>query len=381
MERKDSIENDWDIQKPSMVLDELTQAKRLVEQLQNHVMDSPSATTTSKELMTKILSSYRSSLSMLNGVKLAGAENSDTSMLNGVKLEGGETSLSMLNGVKLEGGENSSGIKLEGGDPLKMTASTTANVPTDSPRSSSGTLGNHDYSDLKNKQSKIRKCQPRWKEQVRVCERSGLQGPLDDGYSWRKYGQKDIFGAEHPRAYFRCTHRIAQACLANKQVQRSDGDPSIFDVTYQGLHTCNQASSTQIIPGQTQNKLEDQKLKTPPETLLNFKTGCHVKVEDFNSLIEPKSTSFSLPSASTPNSKASKKAKSTVIFSSSELHNHSIPPYTSPTTSDSSFFPHAMNNFGGGQNLQSDHNEFASATTSCINSPSQDFGLDFFVNF
>lgn len=27
----------------------------------------------------------------------------------------------------------------------------------------------------------------------------GLEGPLDDGFSWRKYGQKDILGAKHPR--------------------------------------------------------------------------------------------------------------------------------------------------------------------------------------
>jgi len=26
-----------------------------------------------------------------------------------------------------------------------------------------------------------------------------VEGPLDDGYSWRKYGQKDILGAAHPR--------------------------------------------------------------------------------------------------------------------------------------------------------------------------------------
>ncbi|RZC51880.1 hypothetical protein C5167_020303 [Papaver somniferum] len=266
---------------------------------------------------------------------------------------------------------------VQGGDPPKITGSTTAIISTDSPRSPCGSLGNHDDSDLVRKQSKIRKCQPRWKEQVRVCERSGLQGPLDDGYSWRKYGQKDIFGAAHPRAYFRCAHRVAQGCLSNKQVQRSDEDPSIFDVTYQGLHTCNQVSH--LLPGQPQNK-EDQKLKNLQETLLNFKTGCHVKVEDFNSLIEPKSTSFLQPSAS-------KKEKKTVIFSSPERHNHSMdspvhPPSASPTTSNSSFFPpYRTNNFGGLQNLQSDHNDFATVTASGISSPSQDFGLDFFVDF
>ncbi|XP_026459344.1 probable WRKY transcription factor 53 [Papaver somniferum] len=332
MERKD---DDWD-QRPLM---ELTQAKGLVEQLQTHVMDSPSATTNGKELMTKITSSYKASLSMLNGVKFEDGANS-LSMLKGIKyLEGGEPSLSKLNRIKLETGENSlsmlSGV--QGGDPPKMTgSSTTAIIPTDSPRSPCGSLGNHDDSNLVRKQSKIR-----------------------------------------------CAHRVAQGCLSNKQVQRSDEDPSIFDVTYQGLHTCNQVSH--LLPGQPPNK-EDQKLKNPQETLLNFKTGCHVKVEDFISLIEPKSTSFSLPSASTPNPNSSKREKKTVV-PELEPHNHSMdsrfhPPSASPTTSNSSFFsPYQTNNFGELQNLQSDHDDFATVTASGISSPSQDFGLDFFVDF
>jgi hypothetical protein len=44
-----------------------------------------------------------------------------------------------------------------------------------------------------------RKAVPRWTEQVRVSPGVGLEGPLDDGYSWRKYGQKDILGAKYPR--------------------------------------------------------------------------------------------------------------------------------------------------------------------------------------
>ncbi|KAL5201938.1 hypothetical protein ABZP36_012890 [Zizania latifolia] len=42
-------------------------------------------------------------------------------------------------------------------------------------------------------------------------------------------------------AYFRCTHRHTQSCNATKQVQRTDGDPLLFDVVYLGEHTCGQA--------------------------------------------------------------------------------------------------------------------------------------------
>lgn len=40
---------------------------------------------------------------------------------------------------------------------------------------------------------------PRWTKQVQISPGTGLEGPLDDGFSWRKYGQKDILGAKYPR--------------------------------------------------------------------------------------------------------------------------------------------------------------------------------------
>lgn len=41
--------------------------------------------------------------------------------------------------------------------------------------------------------------EPKWTEQIRVSTGSSLEGPPDDGHSWRKYGQKDILGAKYPR--------------------------------------------------------------------------------------------------------------------------------------------------------------------------------------
>ena len=34
---------------------------------------------------------------------------------------------------------------------------------------------------------------------MRVSPGIRLEGHLDDGFSWRKYGQKDILGAKYPR--------------------------------------------------------------------------------------------------------------------------------------------------------------------------------------
>ncbi|XP_037473611.1 WRKY transcription factor 22-like [Triticum dicoccoides] len=78
--------------------------------------------------------------------------------------------------------------------------------------------------------------------QVRVASVTDA-GPLSDGLSWRKYGQKDILGATYPRAYFRCTHRHSRGCQATKQVQRAHADPLLFDVVYLGAHTCAQAAA------------------------------------------------------------------------------------------------------------------------------------------
>ncbi|BBG97943.1 WRKY DNA-binding protein 43, partial [Prunus dulcis] len=40
---------------------------------------------------------------------------------------------------------------------------------------------------------------------------------LDDGYRWRKYGQKAVKNSLYPRSYYRCTHHT---CSVKKQVQR-----------------------------------------------------------------------------------------------------------------------------------------------------------------
>ncbi|KAJ1405933.1 WRKY domain [Sesbania bispinosa] len=55
-----------------------------------------------------------------------------------------------------------------------------------------------DYQEVK-QDSKKRKIMPKWMDQVRVSFESGLEGPHEDGYNWRKYGQKDILGAKYPR--------------------------------------------------------------------------------------------------------------------------------------------------------------------------------------
>ncbi|XP_066349297.1 probable WRKY transcription factor 2 [Miscanthus floridulus] len=56
--------------------------------------------------------------------------------------------------------------------------------------------------------------------------------PADDGYSWRKYGQKQVKHSEYPRSYFKCTH---PNCQVKKKVERSL-EGHITEIIYKGAH-------------------------------------------------------------------------------------------------------------------------------------------------
>ncbi|XP_030542131.1 probable WRKY transcription factor 75 [Rhodamnia argentea] len=57
---------------------------------------------------------------------------------------------------------------------------------------------------------------------------------LDDGYRWRKYGQKAVKHNKFPRSYYRCTYR---GCNVKKQVQRLTKDEGVVVTTYEGMHS------------------------------------------------------------------------------------------------------------------------------------------------
>ncbi|XP_020250016.1 probable WRKY transcription factor 12 [Asparagus officinalis] len=72
---------------------------------------------------------------------------------------------------------------------------------------------------------------------------------LDDGYKWRKYGQKVVKNTQHPRSYYRCTQ---DNCRVKKRVERLAEDARMVITTYEGRHAhspprdedeSNQASS------------------------------------------------------------------------------------------------------------------------------------------
>ncbi|KAM0983812.1 hypothetical protein ACFX2C_011303 [Malus domestica] len=56
---------------------------------------------------------------------------------------------------------------------------------------------------------------------------------LEDGYRWRKYGQKAVKNSPFPRSYYRCTNT---KCTVKKRVERSSQDPTTVITTYEGQH-------------------------------------------------------------------------------------------------------------------------------------------------
>ncbi|XP_065848643.1 probable WRKY transcription factor 32 [Euphorbia lathyris] len=55
----------------------------------------------------------------------------------------------------------------------------------------------------------------------------------DDGYRWRKYGQKMVKANSHSRSYYRCT---SAGCTAHKHVERLTNDATETIITYVGNH-------------------------------------------------------------------------------------------------------------------------------------------------
>ncbi|KAL9239884.1 hypothetical protein vseg_014162 [Gypsophila vaccaria] len=140
----------------------------------------------------------------------------------GVDLKGvGEDSMK-----RIDGNEGDEGRRVEGGGSSSSTQ----------PRSSRRSSRNEEEGD---KRQRVRVAAP---------QIGNLEMPPEDGFTWRKYGQKEILNSKYPRSYYRCTHQKLYNCPAKKQVQRLDHDPFTFEILYRGDHTCHISSTAPTTP-------------------------------------------------------------------------------------------------------------------------------------
>ncbi|KAK4792188.1 hypothetical protein SAY86_022623 [Trapa natans] len=192
-----------------------------------------------------------------------------------------------------------------------------------------------------------------------------LEGP-QDGYSWRKYGQKDILGAKYPRSYYRCTYRNTKNCPANKQVQRSDHDHTMFEITYRGKHTCIHGGPLTAAP--TSPKKHELKQADhgnhQQDALTKFRTGLRVETEnlDGGSDVTDMPYPFSFPSSSAGLLHFENYSPSGLAYMSSHGGNGNLSsPFLSPST------PEGLIN--SRPRSESDLTELFSTTNSSTNSP------------
>ncbi|KAJ8540068.1 hypothetical protein K7X08_026457 [Anisodus acutangulus] len=244
-----------------VVITELIMGRELMLQLQKHF--DPMKQDVCQYLAVEILSSYDKALSLLNGTALSGMMSKGKQCFNPAP--------------------SSSTDKLQSPQLLADCSTKSCDRPSNS-----------------RKRKKI----ARRTEYVQA--RTGEEVPPEDGYSWRKYGQKDILGAKYPREYYRCARRGLSNCAATKIVQKSETEPSVFEVTYGGSHGCGQ---------ENKNQNEEQPLVLTQEQLrvvLTEETQYHEvgRAGEISESHFPKMVS-------TPNSTSFNNSSTGVVFSNS----------------------------------------------------------------
>ncbi|XP_062194193.1 transcription factor WRKY19-like [Phragmites australis] len=238
-----------------------------------------------------------------------------------------------------------------------------------------------DVSDVPFKITKKRKMMEKRKHQVRVSSVGGGENPVDDGHSWRKYGQKKILGAKYPRGYYRCTHRHSQGCAAIKQVQRTDEDPTLFDVIYHGTHTCVHKKAAAAAGQATQPPERNPDAHSLLQSLSASRT---VKTEGLAAAVEPLldwSTTTATPFcfSSTPECGGLAPAERNPFLVPPTSENWGVSPATSDSNHAASFPPFEATAGDADCRAQSELKEVVSALVAASAPvPAEDIPDEFF---
>ncbi|KAK9067949.1 hypothetical protein SSX86_012060 [Deinandra increscens subsp. villosa] len=337
-----------DMDTSACIINEITNGMELAKQLKS-ILGSESSLGTKQVLIQGIISSYDRAMMMVNWGHSGGQTPPLTPPLAPPMLSQPESPVSV----------------------------------DESPRSGDFNQNFDDHQDKK-VGSKKRKAITTWRNQIRISTDNGLEGNTDDGYSWRKYGQKDILGAKFPRSYYRCTYRYIHQCMARKQVQRTDEDPMVFEITYRGQHTCNPTATKSVAPPKSPEKYETGQTNHQPlpqksgEMLSNFRENLKVSTSDSDAMV---SNSFAFPSASFGSIENDQQFDFLNELNYDFLQGYS-PSFVSPATSGSNYFTECGNDFQHHDDSHLSGITTASTTNSPLAFPadSQDLSPNFPFN-
>lgn len=189
------------------------------------------------------------------------------------------------------------------------------------------------------------------------------------------------------RSYYRCTFRNTQSCWATKQVQRSDEDPTIFEITYKGKHTCSHGSNSVPPPPspeqQEQKRHKHENMSQPQQSQgnqMSFPTNLRVDTENLEGR-EKMASPFSFTSTSFGCMMSGDDFLSS-MFDNDNFFSNISPSLLSPAAGESNYYlepPSQMRNIALNEQIsESDLTEIISANNSSTNSPipDMDFTLD-----
>ncbi|XP_076896643.1 putative WRKY transcription factor 70 [Bidens hawaiensis] len=130
-----------------------------------------------------------------------------------------------------------------------------------------------------------------YKRRKTIDSRMEVSDTIEDGYAWRKYGQKEILNSNFPRCYFRCTHKQGHGCKALKQVQKLEDGSNMFHIIYFGHHTCPNPPTSSHLGGLDLDCKSHNNLPSNPSTIAKDHIDPSVKQEDLsNKVSSPQSS-------------------------------------------------------------------------------------------
>ncbi|KAI3784871.1 hypothetical protein L1987_43978 [Smallanthus sonchifolius] len=125
----------------------------------------------------------------------------------------------------------------------------------------------------------------------------------NDGYNWRKYGQKQVKASENPRSYYKCTY---VNCPVKKKVGQSL-DGHVTDIVYKGQHNHDPPQpNKRTKEGAHVNKPNNSQLEKPvadhgSNQLMRIDQGFnHLTIDDSDDEPNPKRRNTEVTPVSAP---------------------------------------------------------------------------------